>query len=222
MKTVFIPLFAVTIATLLAGCEKQVTTTTDTPSQEILTGNARMDSIINNTPVEELSNDEVLAILQMREEEKVARDLYNVAATLGFGNVFVNISSAESNHMTAAWALIEKYDLIDPVATDVPGEFLAQAIQDLYDQLKPNFQIDKNTAVVNGSLVEEVDIYDLRALKLLVDNIDINLVFDELEKGSRNHLRGFHQQHVNLGIVYTPQYLTQEEYDVIVNSPKEH
>lgn len=215
-------LMVVFLAAMSSCTKEEVVATIDTTSTEINTGSVHLDSIINNTPVEELSNDEINAILQMREEEKLARDVYDVAGSLWTGNIFANISGAESKHMTAVWALIEKYDLQDPITTDVAGQFSSSAIQAAYDAILPDFQASKQSAILKGSYVEEMDIYDLRELKKLVDNTDILLIFDNLERGSRNHLRGFYEQQQILGVTYTPQFITQAEYDQIVNSPREH
>lgn len=193
-----------------------------TPSPRIETGSAHLDSIINDTPYEELSNEEIAAIYQMREEEKLARDLY-ADANDEFGLfIFNNISASEQKHMTAMWALIEKYDLTDPVTDDSRGAFSSTEFQVLYQDLYPEFTTHLDTALLRGSYIEEMDIVDLRYLKTLTDNTDMYMIFDNLERGSRNHLRGFHNQHVQRGLTYTPEFLSQAEYDSIVNSPKEH
>ncbi|TNE30962.1 MAG: DUF2202 domain-containing protein [Bacteroidetes bacterium] len=222
MKTRVIPFLMILATVSLWSCRKEVDLPQDNHITEIQTGSVHLDSIINSTPYQELSNAEVIAILQMREEEKAARDLYRVASSLWAGNIFANISAAESKHMTAVWALLEKYDLEDPIQVDVPGQFESTMIQGLYDQLLPAMQESKNSAVLTGSLIEEMDIYDLRQLMEQVDNIDVRMIFENLERGSRNHLRGFYEQQQILGLTYTPQYLSQSEYEEIVNSPREH
>jgi hypothetical protein len=47
------------------------------------------------------------------------------------------------------------------------------------------------------------------------------LVFENLLKGSRNHLRAFNRQLTTLGIVYIPVNISQTDYDLIVNSAME-
>lgn len=54
-----------------------------------------------------------------------------------------------------------------------------------------------------------------------MDNQDIKLVYDNLLKGSRNHLRSFYKTLLQQGGSYTAQYLTQAEFDAIVNSGME-
>jgi hypothetical protein len=54
-----------------------------------------------------------------------------------------------------------------------------------------------------------------------VDNIDIRTVYQNLLKGSRNHLRAFAYQLSLLKSSYVAQYLSQEEIDAIIDSPWE-
>ena len=66
-----------------------------------------------------------------------------------------------------------------------------------------------------------MDIKDLDDHLEVVKNETIILVFENLQKGSRNHLRAFSSQLENIGITYTPVYISQEEYDQIVSTPME-
>ncbi|MBE0550005.1 MAG: DUF2202 domain-containing protein [Rubrivivax sp.] len=62
---------------------------------------------------------------------------------------------------------------------------------------------------------------DLRAIKPTIDNADVLLVDENPEKGSRNHLRAFHDNLLRQDASYTPKCVTQAENDASVNSPKE-
>ena len=53
------------------------------------------------------------------------------------------------------------------------------------------------------------------------DNSDIIKVYNNLQKGSRNHLRAFFDQIENNGGSYSPQYLSQEEFNSIISSEQE-
>jgi len=67
-------------------------------------------------------------------------------------------------------------------------------------------------------MLRYLDIYDLKTELQVIDNTDIRMVFQNLMKGSRNHMRGFSLQLANLGVSYQAQFLTQEEVDAIINS----
>jgi hypothetical protein len=70
-------------------------------------------------------------------------------------------------------------------------------------------------------LIEELDIHDLNSSISVTNNQDVRIVYDFLNKGSRNHLRSFYKNITKAGGSYTPIYITQAEFDAIVNSPTE-
>lgn len=72
-----------------------------------------------------------------------------------------------------------------------------------------------------GVLIEDLDIYDLNMLASRTDKSDILEVYNSLECGSRNHLRNFYSQlHLNVGD-YTPEFISLEDFNSIINSPNE-
>ncbi len=70
-----------------------------------------------------------------------------------------------------------------------------------------------------GALIEELDIADLRARASTAP--DVQFVFDNLERGSRNHLRAFVRQLNSRGATYAPSHLSRADFDAIVTSPME-
>ncbi len=66
-----------------------------------------------------------------------------------------------------------------------------------------------------------MDIKDLTEYLKSATNENIIMVFENLLNGSRNHLRAFNRQLVNLGLIYSPVYINQDEYDLIISSPNE-
>ncbi len=66
---------------------------------------------------------EVEALQYMREEEKLARDVYLALYEEWQLPIFQTIVYSESQHMEAMLTLIEKYGLTDPAAGKVEGEF---------------------------------------------------------------------------------------------------
>jgi hypothetical protein len=72
-----------------------------------------------------------------------------------------------------------------------------------------------------GATIEEIDMIDLNKALLETDNQDIMLVYQNLLKGSRNHLRSFVSNLAKQGITYVPQYMAVADYQVIVNTPME-
>lgn len=176
---------------------------------------------VNTMPYEDLSDVEISAIAFMREEEKLARDVYLRMYDIWGLGVFSNISDSEQKHMDAVLALIQKYELQDPAAGAPIGVFTDANLQGLYDLLIAQGSASLIDALVVGATIEDLDIYDLHRQLAVVDNEDVTVVFQSLQKGSRNHMRAFYGQLDALNVIYTPVYISQEEYDEIVNSPME-
>ena len=84
---------------------------------------------------QELTSDEISGILFMREEEKLARDVYLYLYELYPLRPFLNISKSEQAHMDAIKYLIDTYELEDPVGGNPPGVFQNEELQELYNQL---------------------------------------------------------------------------------------
>jgi hypothetical protein len=183
-----------------------------------------MQQTIEEMPYEELSTEEVNSLIFTREEEKLAYDVYVTLDGYDYVTVqnFINIADAEQTHTDSVKILLDKYELNDPVAEpQTVGEFENQDLQQLYDDLVVQGS-DLISALQVGCLIEELDIRDIAAdLINNVDNEDIAYVYESLLKGSRNHLRAFYSTLQQNGDDYTPQYITQEEFDAIVNSDME-
>lgn len=169
-----------------------------------------------------LSTEEADSLVFMREEEKLALDVYAAMFSIWGSNVFQNIGVSEQTHMDAVKLLLTRYALPDPAEATLPGQFGNAMLQDLYDALVASGWTSLVAALQVGAEIEDLDIRDLRAIKAAVDNADLLLVYENLEKGSRNHLRAFHDNLLRQGGSYTPKYITRAEYDAIVNSPKEN
>jgi hypothetical protein len=72
-----------------------------------------------------------------------------------------------------------------------------------------------------GAFIEETDIADLQKAMAGTSRPDILMVYDNLMRGSRNHLRAFAGQIEMQGVAYTAQAMPQAEVDAIINSPNE-
>ena len=166
-----------------------------------------------------LSELEVESLLFMREEEKLARDVYR--SLDGYGNPFVNIQGSEQNHMDALLGLLDAYGLADPVVSDEVGSFANQELKALYVKLVEQGEPSELAALSVGCTIEELDIRDIERAKEDVTHDDVIATYDLLLLGSRNHLRAFYGKLKQRGGSYTPQYIDQTEFDAIVNSSRE-
>lgn len=182
---------------------------------------AALQAQITSLPKEPLNSAELTSLTFMREEEKLARDVYITLYNKWGVNIFTNISASEQTHMDALLMLLNKYSLTDPVGANAVGVFSNATLQNLYAQLVTQGNISILDAYKVGATIEDLDIFDLKTALIDIDNQDIRLVYDMLTKGSRNHLRSFYKNILNTGGTYTPQYITQSEFDTIINSAME-
>jgi len=177
--------------------------------------------VLESLPTETLSADELSGLLYMREEEKLARDVYTTLYEAWGLQIFANIAQSEQTHTEAVRDLLEKYELADPVTDDTVGVFTDPDLQQLYDDLTARGLTSVEEALQVGALIEDLDIYDLTQEIAKTDNKDIVLVYENLTRGSRNHMRAFTSQLTARGETYTPKYLTQAEYDAIISAEQE-
>ncbi|MBK8780722.1 MAG: DUF2202 domain-containing protein [Anaerolineales bacterium] len=153
----------------------------------------------------------------MREEEKLARDVYNQLFALWGMPTFQNIAASEQTHMDQVKVLMDRYALADP-ALDL-GKFTDANLQALYDQLMAQGSLSIADAIKVGATIEEVDIVDLQTRFTQTDNADIQLVYNNLMNGSFNHLKAFTSALTQqTGETYQPQYLSVDQYQVIISS----
>ncbi len=167
----------------------------------------------------ELSEEERESILYMREEEKLARDVYLYLYDKWGLQVFQNIARSEQQHMDMVKVLIDRYGLEDPAKER--GIFTNPELQALYDELIERGSRSLEEALKVGALIEEVDIKDLKEWLSKVDNADIIQVYENLMRGSRNHLRAFTSVLREYGVTYQPQVLSMEEYTSIISGEME-
>lgn len=184
---------------------------------------AQGQDLSNLPPAGEVDDQEIADLLWMREEEKLARDVYLTLGEQWDLQVFTNISQSEQQHMDAIAELLDRYDIEDPVGDNGVGEFTNPELQDLYDQLIEQGSQSEEDALLVGGAIEEIDILDLEKAMADTDNADIQQVYQSLMSGSENHLRAFSQTYEMVtGQAYTPQYLDQDAYNAILASSQGH
>lgn len=175
-----------------------------------------LGGVVGGLPMQEVSQAEEADLSFMRQEEKLARDVYAVLYQKWQMPAFNNISASEQQHMDAIKLILDKYYLDDSVTSDEAGDFQNQALTALYGQLLGQGMTSLVEAIKVGIQIEELDIADLEEAITRTDNQDIQTVYQNLLAGSRNHLRAFNTLLSAYDQSYTPQVLSQQRYDQIV------
>lgn len=186
---------------------------------EITSANASISELEKiDITTDDLSDEVKEGLIFMREEEKLARDVYTYFFEKYQARIFNNISRSESRHMFSLKNLLDRYGLTDPITDDVSGQFVNDDLQELYNTLTEQGNESLAAALEVGAIIEEVDILDLLSNLELVDdaNLDIKRVYVNLGKGSESHLKAFVRNLSSQGVTYSPHYLSEEQYIAII------
>lgn len=129
----------------------------------------------------------------MREEEKMARDLYRHFYQKYNLALFDRIARSEQAHFDAMGQLLSRYAVADPAANQPEGVFVNPDLQALYQQLAAKGDLSVRDALEVGALVEKTDIADLETSLKATGKADMRRVFQNLMAASYNHLEAFEE-----------------------------
>lgn len=180
-------------------------------------GDRTTDDSTDDTSATDLTDVERDGLHFMREEEKLAHDVYLVLYREWGLTVFENIADSETTHVEAMEDLLELYNLDDP-AVDAVGEFTNDELQTMYDDLVARGRTSELEALRVGALIEETDIVDISDLIEGTDEDAIERVYGNLLDGSENHLRAFVRVLDRYGVDYEPVVLDRATFDRIVDA----
>ncbi len=206
--------------------ENQIITEKNISTKNVVKNNGNIDTnliyeMIYSFPKQNIDENEKEGLLEMREEEKLARDVYLTLYNKWKLQIFKNIAESEQTHTDSIKYLLEKYNISDPVINDNIGEFSNPKFKELYNKLVDQGSKSIVDALKVGATIEDLDIADLEKWINETDNEDIKFVYKNLMKGSRNHMRAFIRMLKMYNENYSPQYISKEEYEQIINSNME-
>lgn len=189
-----------------------------------------------------LDYNEKIHLIFMREEEKLARDVYSTLGTMYPDSViFGKIDNSEQVHTTAVKAMIEKYGYEDPNTNDnigvYTGEDYGWYFTEKYNLLVERASISELEALYVGAFIEELDMMDINQCpqvivdtdnginevsecgKIYTQNPDIQRLYGSLLDGSDSHMEGYVrniEKYIGEGN-YQAQVLSQEQVDEILD-----
>ena len=163
-----------------------------------------------------LSDDEVVELTFMREEEKLARDVYLLMHDLWSASIFARIATSEQRHMDTMKKMLDKYGLPDP-ALPAQGEFDDDFLQLKYYELIEKGDNSYVDGLEVGAFIEELDMIDIQEAIDVTTHVDVVNAYQHLLEGSKNHLRAFVGALETQGVIYIPVLISQELFDAIMD-----
>ena len=176
---------------------------------------------LRRLPLEHVGNREARDLLYLLEQEKLARDVYLTSFERWQLPIFRRIAGSERSHLSWARALVRRYELQDPTEGNGLGVFSDPGLTDLYQSLTVMSDDTEEGALLVAAAIEEMDIHDLGNGLERSNNLDLDTLYQNLLKGSRNHLRVFSRALADRGVAFEPNYLSPEEYQELLETPLE-
>ncbi len=212
-------IFFLGITAVFSGCKKEAVGNileNEEKSTLAILDTVNCPCLVN--PSDTVSQEEIDMLLYMREEEKLARDVYIAMYELYNIPIFKNISKSEQHHMNQVLCLLDYYEIPDPASADT-GVFTNPELQELYTALIEQGSVSLTDALTVGATIEDKDIFDLDQDMAATVNPAILLTFSRLSCASGNHIRSFSAWLESRDVIYVPQYISQEQYDGIISQP---
>ncbi|MDD3997333.1 MAG: DUF2202 domain-containing protein [Sphaerochaetaceae bacterium] len=157
-------------------------------------------------------------ILLMREEEKLARDVYLALYETWNLRTFSNIARAEQRHIDAVAALMKYKGIDDQLADALPGVFTIPKMAALYEELVARGSQSVTEALKVAAFIEDLDIYDLELLIAEAQDETTIRVYENLLAGSEQHMRAFVGQLSRFGETYESVYIDAERLSEILKT----
>ena len=165
-----------------------------------------------------LTDDEKAGLMEMREEEKLAHDVYVKFYSMHKIPTFNNISNSEAAHQKAVLYLIDLFKLKDPSKSN-EGEFTIENFSDLYNKLVDQDSINAAETLKAKTFIKEHDINDLIRLIEKTQNTNIKRVYTNLLNASKIHLKAFSNVlFLRYKETYKPLILSEEIYNEILSA----
>jgi len=175
-------------------------------------------NLLNSVPKGDLDSKEAAELIYLREEEKLARDVYLALYSKWGLPIFGNISGSENRHSNALKLLLDRYGLPDPADSAATGHFEDPSLQAFYSDLIAQGETSFPAALRVGATIEDLDFRDLEKAIAATDNEDLKIVYRNLQRGTQNHMEAFLRQLSAAGETYTAQYMDPVMLDSMVSS----
>jgi hypothetical protein len=129
-------------------------------------------------------------LTEMREEERVARDLYTQLGRSSGEAIFTRIAAAEQRHLDAVERLMSSQGMDPDAAGTTVGRYAVPDLQSAYNRWLAAGRASDQAAYKVGVELEKQDIAELKALRVASGTTGARVV-QALRTGSEHHLAAF-------------------------------
>lgn len=129
-------------------------------------------------------------LTEMREEERMARDLYTQLAASSGEAIFTRIAGAEQRHLDAVERLMTSQGMNPDAAGSTVGRYAVGEVQAAYTGWLSQGRASDQAAYKVGVELETWDVAELKAMKVPSDTTGARVVA-ALLNGSKHHLTAF-------------------------------
>ncbi|MEE9359678.1 MAG: DUF2202 domain-containing protein [Hyphomicrobium sp.] len=162
------------------------------------------------------SANESVDLVYLREEEKLARDVYLALFERWQLPVFEHIAASEQRHLNLATAALERRGLSAENYSDKPGAFANDSLLALYNGFLEKGATSLTAALEVGATIEDLDIRDLDAMIAANPEPALLASLEKLRCASGNHMRAFTSQLERRGGAYRAQYISQTRLEEVL------
>lgn len=140
----------------------------------------------------DLTDAEIASLTFNREEERLARDLYQALSDHYDGaRPFSRIVNAEQRRFDEVGVVLENYGIEDPSADAAPGVYADADLQAAYDTWYAKGIVSIEDAYQVGIELETQDIAELTESIASASAADVISTYERLKFGSERHLAAF-------------------------------
>ena len=141
-----------------------------------------------------LTQTELENLNYLRDEEKLAYDVYQTLGDKWAINAFQNISNSEERHQSKVVSLLNAYGHEDMSGKLELGKFANKDIENFFNTLTSEGNKSLIDALYVGATIEVLDIKDIDNMMTETKKPDVLAVLQILKSGSENHLSAFKRQ----------------------------
>ncbi len=154
----------------------------------------------------------------LREEEKLARDLFRDWSDRS--ELFGAVAHSKQLHFEIVGALLQRHQVTDRTLGG-EGLYVFPQLQTLHQELLARGGSTELEALAAGAELHERDLVGLEEAAGRSQLEDVRASLAEIQRGARNHLRGCVEELALQGVDYAPRLLSPEAFAAIINSPRE-